>query len=158
MKTIYLSIIIISAFFSQSIYAQREFVLKYPSVSEDNISLNVYQTDQNQQRTKEYYFEKSKRKKTTAWILLGAGTAMAIGGAIGFDNSWDKSSEYTKTDIFGFITLAGIISDLVSIPFFISSAKNKKKALSITFVIPNNPPGTNNTLSQGIQTVVKIRF
>ena len=32
--------------------------------------------------SKEYYLQKSKNKKTAAWILLGGGTAMIVGGAI----------------------------------------------------------------------------
>jgi len=148
-----LFLIIIGVLFSHGIYAQREFV---SAKSENSLFQNML-SDQSYQ-PKELHLKKSKNQKTTAWILLGGGTAMIIGGAIGFDDSWDKSSEYTKTDIFGFITLAGIISDLVSIPFFISSAKHREIAISRSFVIPNYPPRTSQILSKGIQPVVKIRF
>src|SRR5512146_2732795 len=32
--------------------------------------------------SRDYYLQKSKNKKTTAWILLAGGTAMIVGGAI----------------------------------------------------------------------------
>ncbi len=47
---------------------------------------------------------------------------MKVGGAIGFDDSWDSGSN-SATDTYGFLMLGGIVSDIVSIPFFISSAK-----------------------------------
>ena len=79
--------------------------------------------------SKDYYLQKSKSQKKVGWILLTGGTIMAVVGAIGFDDSWDSGS-YTKTDILGFVMLGGILSDIASIPFFISSAKNKRRALS----------------------------
>ena len=66
--------------------------------------------------SKDYYLNKSKSQKTIAWILVGGGIAMTTN---------------TAADISGFIVLAGIISDIASIPFFISSSKNKKRAVAL---------------------------
>ncbi len=55
---------------------------------------------------------------------------MEVGGAIGFDDSWDSGSN-SATDTYGFLMLGGIVSDIGSIPFFISSAKNKRRASSV---------------------------
>ena len=88
------------------------------------------QTEAGKTFSKDYYLKKSKTQKKVAWILLTGGTIMAVAGAISFSESWDSDS-YTTTDISGFIMLAGIVSDIVSIPFFISSAKNKRRALSV---------------------------
>ena len=82
--------------------------------------------------TKEFYLSKSKHQQTAAWVLLIGGTAMLIGGAMAFDKSWDEGSN-TQTDILGIITFAGLVADVVSIPFFISASKNKKKAASLSF-------------------------
>ena len=81
-----------------------------------------------QPKAKEYFTEKSKKQKTTAWILLGTGTAAIITGAI-IDNS-HKGEEQSYTG--GFIEVGGIICTLTSIPFFIGSSKNRKRATTLT--------------------------
>ena len=90
--------------------------------------------DQNQ--IKDFYFEKSKNQKTTGWILLAAGTVLVIAGGYVFDKTWDDES-YTTTDIAGFVILTGVIADLVSIPYFISAGRNKRKAASLSFGYQN---------------------
>ncbi|MFD2791601.1 hypothetical protein [Arenibacter sp. H213] len=89
-------------------------------------------TGQTKEFSKDYFLQKSKKQNTAAWVLLGGGTAMAIGGLAAFDASWDSSSSST-TDIAGIIGITGIVANLASIPYFISAAKNKKTAMSITF-------------------------
>lgn len=77
---------------------------------------------------------KAKKQKTTAWILLGAGTGLAITGIALISN--DKTpyyiigaAEQPKHSAVGpVLTVAGIGSTLGSIPFFIASRKNKRKA------------------------------
>ena len=81
--------------------------------------------------SKEYYLQKSKNKKTAAWILLGGGTAMMVGGLIAFGNNWDNSDSYTATDISGFFAIGGFFADIVSIPFFVSAHKNKIRAARV---------------------------
>ena len=73
------------------------------------------------------YLKRSRNQKKAGWILLAGGTAMAVGGAITFNYNWNYGS-YTATDISGFVMLGGIVADLVSIPLFISSGANKRKA------------------------------
>jgi len=77
--------------------------------------------------TKDQYLRKSKNQKTTAWILLGSGTLIIAGGIIGF-----SESTLDKADQYGWIMIAGVALDLASIPFFILSGKNKKRANAIT--------------------------
>ncbi len=62
--------------------------------------------------------------------MLGGGTIMAVGGLISFSHNYYYGSN-SATDISGFIALGGIVADIVSIPFFISSSKNKKKAAAL---------------------------
>ena len=90
--------------------------------------------DQNQ--IKNFYLEKSKNQKTTGWILLGAGTALVIGGGYVFDKTWDDASS-TTTDIAGFAILTGVIADLASIPYFIGAGRNKRKAASLSLGYQN---------------------
>lgn len=81
-----------------------------------------------QQKAKKYFLKKSKNQETTAWILLGTGTAALITGVI-IDNSLKRERQsYTG----GFIEVGGIICTLTGIPFFISSSKNKKRATTLT--------------------------
>ncbi|MEG3659865.1 hypothetical protein V5097_20785 [Arenibacter palladensis] len=87
---------------------------------------------QTKEFSKDYFLQKSKKQKTTAWILLGGGTAMAVGGFAKFDSSWESESAST-TDIAGIIGTVGFLTGLASIPYFISAGKNKKTAMSITF-------------------------
>ena len=84
--------------------------------------------------SKEYYLQKSESQKTTGWILLGGGTAMVVVGVIVAVN--DNPGPY---DIYGsnfetgsFLMGAGLIADLVSIPFFISSGQNARRAAKIS--------------------------
>lgn len=94
------------------------------------------------------YLKKSKNQKTTAWILLGGGTLLSAAGiAVGFnevlvDISNIFSSEPEKTSNTGEILFyTGIASMAGSIPFFIASSKNRKKANSISasFKMENRP-------------------
>jgi hypothetical protein len=82
--------------------------------------------------SKEYYLQKSKSQKSTGWILLGGGAALAIIGLIGFSSTfdiWDSSSE---SDSYGYLMLGGSVISLASIPMFISSGKNNRKAATIS--------------------------
>ena len=81
-----------------------------------------------QVNTKDYYLEKSKKQKKTAWVLLGTGAAAIFTEAIA-DNS-KRGTGQSLTG--GVMTLGGIISSLTSIPFFISSSKNKRKGMALT--------------------------
>ena len=115
------------------------------------------QTTPNSKFSKDYYLQKSKNKKTVAWILLGGGTAMAVAGAIAFSDNWDKGSN-TATDISGFILLGGFVADIVSIPFFISAHKNKKRAVSIVFTNQKIflPAKNNNGLIARPSVVIRV--
>ena len=80
--------------------------------------------------SKDYYLKKSKTQKTVGWVMLGGG--LAITAIFGFRKDVEKQGINTDPleDRNAPIVLAGIASALGSIPFFISSAKNKRRALS----------------------------
>jgi hypothetical protein len=83
------------------------------------------------------YLQKSKNKKTVAWVLLATGTAMMVTGSIMIASS--DENEYflggpTESAIIGAALVStGLVLDIVSIPFFITSAKYKRSSLSLSF-------------------------
>ena len=83
---------------------------------------NSQQLKNNEQKTASHYLEKTKRQKTTGFILLGGGVAAFTGGAIAMEHSQSKGENE-----FPFV-VGGLVMTLSSIPFFISSASNKHKA------------------------------
>jgi hypothetical protein len=89
-------------------------------------------------------FKKSKKQKTAGWILLSSGMGLAITGFILWSKEASEQSINTATTVitFGFYNApepkqSGLTpafigigggAMLTSIPFFISSGKNKRKA------------------------------
>ncbi len=68
------------------------------------------------------YLKKSKKQRTTCIVLLGGGVATFSGAVIAMQHSTGKGG---REDLF---ILAGVAMTTASIPFFISSASNKRKA------------------------------
>ena len=89
--------------------------------------------------TKQDYLQKSKNQKTAAWILLGGGTAMAAGGFI-----WASSNILSTASGSEFLFFVGIGCMTGSIPLFILSSKNRKRAMSASFKFQQSPQLQNN--------------
>ncbi len=95
------------------------------------------------------YLEKSRKQKTSAWILLvGGGLVSSIGMVVGmsemftdlFDAAPDRGSAGPTLLVVGVASMAG------SIPLFIASGKNRRKAageiaLKWENVVVNPGPG-----------------
>ena len=81
------------------------------------------------QFSKDYYLQKSKHQKTTAWVLLGSGAAIAATGGIIVLKNHQANGYPGRGGIYA--AIGGGIVCISSIPFFISSSNNKKKAASI---------------------------
>lgn len=86
--------------------------------------------------SKDYYLKKSKTRKTVGWVLLGGGVTMTTAGYLLLikqvnDDPWT----FLEFKGQGYVMLmaAGATTALASIPFFISSAKNARKAATISF-------------------------
>ena len=86
-----------------------------------------------QHRMADLLLEKSARQKTAAWILLGAGAGLTIAGGIVGTNA--VKNQDNPFDIFPRGTLAGgamigggITAMVISVPLFLASSRNKKKA------------------------------
>lgn len=89
------------------------------------------------QLTKIDYLKKSQNQKLIAWLLFAGGTAVA--GITGLSNlgidfgSQNKRPSPVVPLIIGGTMMVG------SIPIFISSSKNKKKAMSLSFQMEQLP-------------------
>jgi hypothetical protein len=82
------------------------------------------------------YLKKSKHQKTVAWILLGGGAVFATTGlAIGINSALNEfgtiitTGHEDKSFVAGEVLFyTGIVSMLGSIPLFIISSRNKRRA------------------------------
>lgn len=102
--------------------------------------------------------EKSKRQKTTAWILMGTGSAAFIYGLSGFSRGFVDfaSDEKGPSQLHGIALGYGLLAPLVSIPFFIKSGQNKRKANEVLVFQPvwmQQPVGQG---SPGIRVTWKV--
>lgn len=113
---------------------------------------------QNQALSKEDYSQKSKNQKTTGWILLAGGTTMAVAGLISMSNQDFWSSDNSSYDASGFLFFGGLAVDLASIPFFISSAKNARKAATISFNYQKAYFPQHNTFVAKMQPTITLRI
>ena len=91
------------------------------------------------------YLQKSKNQKKAAWIMLGGGAALVLTGVLlprGEKTGWNPISgdEYENDGVCAVFGLTGLVSMLGSIPFFISSGKNKRKAISSSVVFKMERP------------------
>lgn len=86
-------------------------------------------------QTKEYYLNKSKLQRTTGYILGGAGVALITSGIIvgNGDNNRDPNElDFGPNfDVGLWLLGGGLACGAASIPFFISSANNARKAATI---------------------------
>ena len=94
----------------------------------------------------EDYIKKSKRQKTTAWILLGAGVAMITTGLLLQSNDGDLNT--LSKDITGIgIGGAGIVCTIISVPVFLASTRNKHKAAALSLKTEKTMHLQNNNLA-----------
>ncbi len=115
-------------------------------------------------QTKDDYLLKSKHQKTAAWILLGGGTTLlAVGGIIGirgFSNllSGEVDKAGNNIGLAGLLDITGAAAMLGSIPLFIASSKNKRKAMSITLSNQPLPALVKNTLGRRSFPSIGLQF
>lgn len=83
-----------------------------------------------QSMSKQDYLDKSRMQKTTGFIMLGGGVAMATAGAILFNENFNLNG---GGEAEGIMMVAGTLVALGSIPMFISSGNNARKAAQMSF-------------------------
>lgn len=108
------------------------------------------------QQAKTDYLKKSKKQKTTAWMMLVGGTVVGIVGLskINLAGSDEPINNTPGTIMF----FTGLGSSIASIPLFIASKRNKKLAMNLSVrpgVIPVFP-GVNQ--EQKPQTVLSLKI
>jgi hypothetical protein len=118
---------------------------------------SVGQIPSNAKPSKEYYLTKSKNQNKTGWILLVGGTAMVVGGAVIFNDSYSSGSN-SSTDISGFVLLGGVAAEIASIPFFISASKNKKRAAALSINNQNYYLPLNNYVVLKTQPCITLKI
>jgi hypothetical protein len=100
--------------------------------------------------SKQDYLEKSRNQKKTGKILLAGGSvlsAIGLGIVLGnlnglFDPSQpEPNNDGTVGEVLGY---SGLVIAATSIPLFIASSKNKKKAMSMTLDSQKIPQMKNN--------------
>ncbi|MEO8962325.1 MAG: hypothetical protein ABI325_10605 [Ginsengibacter sp.] len=94
-----------------------------------------------------------------AWILLGGGLLVAETGGIVQLIHEDKRNGGFDVDFTGAETaIAGGVVALSSIPFFISSSKNKKKAASIAISNQNIFLSRQSSFASMTQTTLTLKI
>jgi len=107
------------------------------------LNADVFSQQQNpvQPPVSQDYLKKSKKQKKAGWILLGGGVVLIATAAIipRGDLEYDgitvgpySSDKYQNDGIKSGFLIAGGITALGSIPFFIVSHKNRKRAASVS--------------------------
>lgn len=100
--------------------------------------------------TKDYYLQKSKRQKTGAWVLLIGGTALMGTGLLIADS---KNATFDQAGTGAIMIGLGFLADLGSIPLFIASSKNKKRAVKASVSLK-----IQDALAVQKQNIMNTRF
>jgi len=100
--------------------------------------------------TKDYYLQKSKRQKTGAWVLLIGGTALMGTGLLIADS---KNATFDQAGTGAIMFGIGFLADLGSIPLFIASSKNKKRAMKASVSLK-----IQDALAVRKQNIMNARF
>jgi hypothetical protein len=84
--------------------------------------------------SKDDYIRKSDVQKKTGWTMLACGTTLImIGAIIGGGDDSDEMGYGSNFEAGTLLVGIGLAADLASIPVFMGSAKNARKAATISF-------------------------
>jgi hypothetical protein len=114
------------------------------------------QTEPNPTLSKQDFLLKSKKQKTTAWILLGGGTGLAMTGLVmglsdlgeAFGRAYTGQNGSVNSEAAGTVFLVGLGGMVGSIPLFVASGRNKRIAMSLSFKNETTPQIQKNSLVQ----------
>ena len=111
------------------------------------------QTNSTQLSINQNYLRKSKNQKTAAWILFGGGAALAATGALVLNSSFDNAAG-------GIFVSAGLLSAIASIPLFIASGRNSRKAMKVSTYLElrRNPVQTTTAQGFGSSLAVSLKW
>jgi len=111
-------------------------------------------TNKNLQKEQfDFYTLQQKQNKTAAWIFLGTGVAATV---IGFEigNNGDLDDIGTAA----LLVVAGGVTTLASVPFFIAAGKNKRKAILSLKKVQNSVGNINFDNSNYLSVSLTIPF
>lgn len=118
------------------------------------------QTQDSSPLTRDYYLEKSKKQKTAAWVMLAGGAAMATVGLVAFSQdftySWDNPSS-SSGEGGAVLGSAGFLVMLGSIPLFIASGRNARKAAAVSLNTEHVPFLVRNAFALKKQLALTLR-
>lgn len=100
--------------------------------------------------TKSEYLQKAKTQKTFGFLLLGGGVAMAVTGAA-------LSGTFAE-DTGKWLIIGGGVMAASSIPLFISSSKNNRKAESLTIIANTQSVYCRNGINGRRQAAITLRL
>ncbi len=120
------------------------------SANSQNISKSIL--------SKEDYQQKSKNQKNAAWIMLGGGMILTAVGALSIESSSEDDSLGIPDGSSVILTLTGVATTLASIPLFISSARNSRKAKSLTLEFKPKFPQNNCSITQHNHSTISLKF
>ncbi len=104
----------------------------------------LYNSLFSQTKSGEYFLDRSKKQQKIAWILLGTGAAAITTGIL--IEAPERGTGNSQSFTGGLIVVGGILSSLTSVPFFISSAKNKRRAISLSIMNQRSRQFRGNTM------------
>lgn len=96
-----------------------------------------------QEMSSQDYLSLSRQQQTRGFTLLGVGAASTVIGALLFEENfclWCYTpAENTKATIGGVMMIAGSVGMILSIPSFVNSSKNARKAATVSLIRENLP-------------------
>lgn len=127
------------------------------------VSSFCQQTTTSTPTVKSDYLKKSKSQKAAAWILVGGGAALITTGIIVGGNAFENDPLGYSTSGAGSETVlfvAGLVAIGSSVPLFIASARNKKKAMaaSVFFKMEKAPLIKHATIASQSYPVVSVKI
>lgn len=126
------------------------------------MTLLAQQNDMSLKLDRDALIKKSKNQKTTAFMLLGGGAAAVGLGAVLFDDNFVVLGDGDDGAVTGSVIMmvGGSLAMLGSIPFFISSANNKQKAIQLDagFKMEGVPKNMFTRLSYYPSVGVKVKL
>jgi hypothetical protein len=107
---------------------------------------------------REAFLKRAKRQQRTGWILLGTGVALITTGIIVAYNHDDNAIVAGVSLVL--ISGPGVITSLVSIPFFTAASRNRRKAaqVSSSFQLIQSPALTQAGLINRVMPGVGVRM
>lgn len=113
------------------------------------------------QLNKEDFLLKSKRQKTTGYILLGSGILITgLGFATSFSEAFPNIfvPEQERSNSGNAISILGLLTIGSSIPFFIASSSSKKKAINVAIKNEKANLITQNGFSQTLIPSIQLKI